>query len=238
MDWPPSPADRESLILAHYPVVRMIAARLVRRLPSHVDADELINIGTVGLIEAIDRFDPARAVPFKSFAELRIKGSMVDALRQGDWVPRSVRRKFRRIEEARVKLKAALARDPTRDEMAGELELSAEEYDDLVGDSLIRQLGSLDMPIDEDGTTTVADQVRADGEGADETWIREETTLAVKEAVGHLPDKERTVLTLFYLKGMKLREIGDILGVTESRACQLRNQGVQRLKVRLGSVLG
>ena len=226
------------MILSHYPVVRMIAARLVRRLPSHVDSDELINIGTVGLIEAIDRFDPGRGVPFKSFAELRIKGAMVDALRAGDWVPRSVRRKFRRIEEARLKLKSALDRDPTRHEMAAELALSPDEFDDLVGDSLIRQLGSLDMPIDEDGTTTVADQVKGETEGADETWIREETTVAVKEAVGHLPDKERTVLTLFYLRGMKLREIGDILGVTESRACQLRNQGVQRLKVRLGTVLG
>lgn len=233
MDWPPTPAQRERMILDHYALVRTIACRMVRRLPSNVDVDEMINVGMVGLIDAIDRFDPARAVPFKAYAEIRVRGAIVDALRDADWVPRSVRRKFARLEHARKEFKRRNRRDPSREEMATALEMSVREYEDLVGDARIHTLISLDTPIDDDGGATLVDQVSNDDPAIDDVWMQEELTQEVKTAVGHLPDKERTVVTLYYMRGLNLKDIGDILGVTESRACQLRGQGVKRLRHRL-----
>lgn len=237
MDFPLTPAARERMILDHYPLVRTIAGRMVRRLPSNVDVDELVMVGTVGLIDAIDRFEPERGVPFKAYAEIRIRGAIVDSLRDSDWVPRSVRRKFARIEIARNDLKRALKRDPTREELALKLEMTVEEYEDLAADSRITSLTSIDTPLDEDGGTTLIDTVSSSEPEIDDRWIAEEITAEVKDAVTNLPDKERTVVTLYYLKGLNLKEIGESLGVTESRACQLRGQGVKRLKHRLQSIL-
>ena len=124
--------NREQLILDYYPLVRTIACRMARRLPPSVEVDELINIGTLGLIDAVDRYDASRGVPFKAYAEIRIQGSMFDSLRGDDWVPRSVRRKVNRIEHAKKSLTFSLGRDPSREEMATAMDLSVEEYDKLM----------------------------------------------------------------------------------------------------------
>lgn len=232
---PMTPAERERLILEHYPLVRMIATRMVRRFPNHIEVEELINIGTLGLIDAIDRFDAARGVPFKSYAEIRIRGAIVDSLREADWIPRSVRRRFARLESARTLLRAQLGREPTREEMAGSLEVSVDMYDDLVGGAEIRRLVSLEAPIDdESGGTTVGDQVSDDTAVAVvEQWIHKETQSQVTGAIQRLPEKERQVVSLYYQRGLNLKEIGEILGVTESRVCQLRKQAVERLQQKL-----
>ena len=228
-----TPAQRQQMILEHYPLVRTIAGRMVRRFPSNVEVDELVNVGMLGLIDALDRFDPTRGVPFKAYAEIRIRGHIVDNLRQADWVPRSVRRKFLRIEAARVRLRTALKREPTRDEMAVDLEISVVEFDDLCGDAEIRRLISLDTPLDEEGSSTIGDQVADDGDSVLDHWIMGETTTEVKDAVERLPDRERTVVTLYYMRGLQLKEIGETLGVTESRVCQIRGQAVKRLETWL-----
>ena len=225
--------NREQLILEHYPLVRTIASRMIRRLPSSVELDELVNVGALGLIDAVDRFDPSRRVPFKAYAEIRVRGAIVDALRGADWVPRSVRRKVNRIEAAREKLMRELDRTPNRDEMAAELEMSVEEYEDLCGDAQIRKLVSLDAPVDDENTTTLVDRIGNDDEDVLTTWGREELKAEVMRAVHHLPKKERTAVALYYLHELTLKEIGEVLGVTESRACQLRSAGVKRLKFRL-----
>jgi RNA polymerase sigma factor for flagellar operon FliA len=224
---------RERLILEHYPLVRTIACRMVRRFPASVDVDELINVGAMGLIDAVDRFDPSRQVPFKAYAEIRIRGSIVDALRKADWVPRSVRRKFNRIESTRIQLFRASGRQPSREEMASALEMSVDSFEDLCGDARIRKLVSLDAPVDDDNSTPLSERIAGDNEDPTETWAANEMKTRVIEAVHILPLKERTAVSLYYLNGLTLKEIGEVLGVTESRACQLRGQGIKRLKFRL-----
>lgn len=224
---------RERLILEHYPLVRTIACRMVRRFPSSVDVDELINVGAMGLIDAVDRFDTSRNVPFKAYAEIRIRGAIVDALRKSDWVPRSVRRKFSRIESTRTQLLRTTGANPNREQMAKALEMSVDEYEDLVGDSHIRKLVSLDSPADAENPTPLSERIAGENEDPTETWAAAELREKVIESVHLLPAKERSAVSLYYLHGLTLKEIGEILGVTESRACQLRGQGIKRLKFRL-----
>ena len=232
-----TPADtefnRQQLILDYYPLVRTIACRMARRLPPSVEVDELINVGTLGLIDAVDRYDASRGVPFKAYAEIRVQGAMFDSLRGDDWVPRSVRRKVNRIDNARHRLTLSLGGVPNREQMAEALEMSTDEYDALCEDARIKRLISLDMPTTEDGHTPLVEILPRDEATAEETLCNEELKTEVAHAVQCLPEKERAAVTLYYLQGITLREIGEILGVTESRACQLRGQGVKRLKFRL-----
>ena len=227
-------SQREAMILEHYPLVRIIAARMVRRFPSHVEVEELVNIGTLGLIDAIDRFEVERGVPFKAYAEIRIRGAIVDSLREADWIPRSVRRKFSRIDTTRATLRGRHGRDPSREEMAAELEMGVEEYDDLCGGAEIKRLVSLDAPMDDDGGATLADHVADEVDPLLDRWIADEMRSQVSTMIQKLPEKERAVVTLYYQRGLNLKEIGDLLGVTESRVCQLRGQAVKRLQTRLG----
>ncbi len=230
---PFSLAERDALILDHLSLVRIIAGRLARRLPSSVDVDELISVGTVGLIDAIDRFDPTRGVPFKGFADIRIRGSMVDYLRGIDPVSRAVRRKHDRLEHKRSELRNRLGRAPTRDEMAHGLELSVTDYDSMVDQARLFTVVSADTPTDEDGGTTIVDQVSSGGPSVVDTWVEAELTDEIITAIGHLPEKERLVVTKFYLESRTLKEIGAELGFTESRACQLAKQGTARMRQRL-----
>jgi RNA polymerase sigma factor FliA len=224
---------RNATILAYYPLVRTIAYRIAKRIPSNQDVDEFINIGVLGLIDAVERFDPSRGVPFKSYAEIRIQGSIVDALRAADWTPRSVRRKANRIEAARVQLRRKLDREPTRDELARALEMAPEKYDSLRDEALIRKVVSTNLPVGPDSSTTIEEQVATDEPGLEDLWVEYEVKQEVVDAIRLLPRKERMAVNLYYLKGLTLKEIGGTLGVTESRACQLRSQGVKRLKVKL-----
>ncbi len=226
-----SPAERERRILEHYPLVRTIACRMAQRYPSCVDVDELVNIGVLGLISALERFDPSRSVPFKAYAEIRIKGAIVDALRGDDWVPRSVRRKQARLRHAVSRLRARLGRAPTRSELAAELELDLDRLEQLLQEADAHRLLSLDAPVDDDGTP-LADRISDDEAPLVDRWCDAELRQEVREAIGNLPGKEGAVVAAYYLQGMTLKEIGARLGVTESRACQLRGQGVRRLRYR------
>ena len=161
--------NREQLILDYYPLVRTIACRMARRLPPSVEVDELINIGTLGLIDAVDRYDASRGVPFKAYAEIRIQGAMFDALRGDDWVPRSVRRKVNRIEHAKKTLSFNLGRDPSRDEMAAAMDMSTDEYDNLVRDARIKKLISLDIPTTEDGNTPLVEIIPNNDDSVEST---------------------------------------------------------------------
>lgn len=233
---PSTDADlsREETIISYHPLVRTIACRLARRLPPSVDVDELINVGMLGLIDAVDRFDPERGVPFKSYAEIRIQGAMIDALRSDDWVPRSVRRKANHIDDARAQLSRSLRRDPSRAEMAQAMGTSVQEYDDLVRDARITRLISLDVSTTDDGRTPLVESVPdPEDDSAEESLSLEQLKELISSAVNCLPEKERVAVTKYYLQGLTLRQIGALLGVTESRACQLRGQGIKRLKFRL-----
>lgn len=224
--------DRQRIVVENIHLVRSIAQRVYHRLPKAVDLDDLISAGVTGLIEAIERYDARRAVPFEIYAKHRIHGAVVDALRGQDWVPRSVRRKSDLIANTRAQLREGLGRTPTRDEMADAINVPLRKYDELVKDSEIRPLLSLDAPVGSDNPTPLVEQV----DGGDDLigrWQHGELKDLAVEALKHLPDRERTALSLYYIHELSLKEVGSVLGVTESRACQLCSQGLKRLRFRL-----
>jgi RNA polymerase sigma factor for flagellar operon FliA len=234
----PEPADRSeasrnTVILEYYSLVRTIAYRIAKRIPSSQDVEELVNIGVLGLIDAVERFDPTRGVPFKSYAEIRIQGAIVDSLRASDWVPRSVRRKATLIEVTREQLRRRLGRDPSREELAAEFGLEPEEFDRLRQDATTRKLVSSALPVGPDSNATIEDQVAGTGPDIEEVRVRFEERQEVLDAIRLLPKKQRAVVAMYYVRGLTLKEIGMHLGVTESRACQLRAEGVRQLRKKL-----
>jgi RNA polymerase sigma factor for flagellar operon FliA len=225
--------ERDLVLSSHIALVRTIARRLAHRLPPSVEVDELVSIGTLGLMDAWDRYDATRGVTFKSYAELRIKGQMIDALRRNDWVPRSARKKCENLEQTTIAMARRLGRTPSLEEVRIELNMSKRAFEAYCADAQIRPLTSLDTPLGEDGSGRIVDRV-ADGEAlVTDIIVRNELRSEVARAVYNLPPKERSAVTMSYLENLTLKEIGKRLGVTESRACQLRSQGVKRLRFRL-----
>jgi RNA polymerase sigma factor for flagellar operon FliA len=229
---------REGLVLAYSPLVKYVAGRMSSGLPSHVEESDLISYGLLGLISAIERFDPGREIKFETFAITRVKGSIIDELRSLDWVPRSVRTKAREIERANAKLENTLHHAPTDQEMADELDVSVEEFQE----SLVRISNSSVVALDELWTVSDAsgDQVSLLDTIQDPTAVDPATEMDTTEmkdrladAIARLPEREKLVVALYYYENLTLREIGEVLGVTESRVSQLHTKAVLRLKSRL-----
>jgi RNA polymerase sigma factor FliA len=229
---------REQLVLAYAPLVKYVAGRMSSGLPSHVEEADLISYGLLGLIAAIERFEPEREIKFETFAITRIKGSIIDELRSLDWVPRSVRTKAREIEKVNARLEHQLQRAPADQEMATALGMSVDEFQE----SLVRITGSSVVALDELWTVSDAsgDQVSLldtieDPQAVDPA--AEVDTTDVRDrlagAIAALPEREKLVVALYYYENLTLREIGDVLGVTESRVSQLHTKAVLRLKSRL-----
>lgn len=227
---------RNALVLQHYSLVQRIARQIHSRLPQSVELDDLVSVGVVGLIESIARYNPSRGVPFDTYARHRIRGAILDALRAVDWVPHSVRRKAQSIEHARRTLRTSHGRQPTEGEIAKRLGIELEDYRSLLRDSEIRQLLSLDAPAANDNPTPLIEQVASESNLEESTGELELRGL-VLAAVGRLPDREATAITLYYFHELPLKEVGKHLGVTESRACQLCGQGVKRLRRKLGHIM-
>jgi RNA polymerase sigma factor for flagellar operon FliA len=235
---------RERLVLAYAPLVKYVAGRMSSGLPSHVEESDLISYGLLGLISAIERFEPEREIKFETFAITRIKGSIIDELRSLDWVPRSVRTKAREIERMNAKLEHKLHRAPTDKEMAEGLEVTVEEFQD----SLVRISNSSVVALDELWTVSDSsgDQVSLldtiqDPQAADPATEMDTTEMKdrLADAIARLPEREKLVVALYYYENLTLREIGEVLGVTESRVSQLHTKAVLRLKSRLqGDPLG
>ena len=228
---------RDRLIVAYAPLVKYVAGRLGSGLPAHVDDGDLVSYGLLGLIDAIERFDPGRDIKFETFAMARIKGSIIDELRALDWVPRSVRARARQIERAMTELEAKLARAPTDEEIAGKIGVTAEELDESLTDisrSSIAALDELWSVSDAGDQVSLIDTIEDQGgarpaEALDET----ETKELLADAIARLPEREKLVITLYYYEELTLREIGEVLHVTESRVSQLHTKAILRLKVRL-----
>jgi RNA polymerase sigma factor for flagellar operon FliA len=225
---------RERLVLAYAPLVKYVAGRMSSGLPSHVEESDLISYGLLGLISAIERFEPER----ETFAITRIKGSIIDELRSLDWVPRSVRTKAREIEKANAKLEHSLHRAPTDQEMAKELDVTVDEFQE----SLVRISNSSVVALDELWTVSDSsgDQVSLldtiqDPQAADPALEMDTTEMKdrLADAIARLPEREKLVVALYYYENLTLREIGEVLGVTESRVSQLHTKAVLRLKSRL-----
>jgi RNA polymerase sigma factor for flagellar operon FliA len=232
------PRARERLVIAYSPLVKYVAGRMSSGLPAHVEEADLISYGLLGLISAIERFDLGREIRFETFAITRIKGSIIDELRSLDWVPRSVRAKAREIERANAKLEHKLRRAPTDQEMAAELETTVEEFQE----SLVKISNSSVVALDELWTVSDAsgDQVSLldtiqDENAADPAQEMDLTDMKdrLADAIARLPEREKLVVALYYYENLTLREIGEVLGVTESRVSQLHTKAVLRLKSRL-----
>ena len=230
--------SRERLVLAYSPLVKYVAGRMSSGLPAHVEEADLISYGLLGLISAIERFDLDREIRFETFAITRIKGSIIDELRSLDWVPRSVRAKAREIERTNAKIENQLHRAPSDSEMAAALDTTVEEFQE----SLVRISNSSVVALDELWTVSDSsgDQVSLLDTIQDPTAIdpAQEMDLTdmkdrLADAIARLPEREKLVVALYYYENLTLREIGEVLGVTESRVSQLHTKAVLRLKSRL-----
>jgi RNA polymerase sigma factor FliA len=233
---------RETLVLAYSPLVKFVAGRMSSGLPAHIEESDLISYGLLGLIGAIERFDPEREIKFETFAVARIKGSIIDELRSLDWVPRSVRAKAREIEAAHSKLERELGRTPTDQEVAKALDMSIDDFQE----SLMQISNSSVIALDELWSVSDAsgDQVSLLDTMRDPSAVDPARELGVSElkdrlahAISRLPEREKLVVALYYYENLTLREIGEVLGVTESRVSQLHTKAVLRLKSRLQSDL-
>jgi RNA polymerase sigma factor for flagellar operon FliA len=229
---------RDRLILGYSPLVKYVAGRLGSGLPAHVDEQDLVSYGLLGLIGAIERFDPGRDVKFETYAIARIRGAIIDELRALDWVPRSVRSRARYIERAIADLEGKLGRAPTDEEIAHRLGLSGEDLEESLAEISRSSIAALDELWTVSGSggdqvsliDTIEDTAAPDPQGAlSATEMRE----AIADAIARLPEREKLVVTLYYYEELTLREIGEVLGVTESRVSQLHTKAVLRLKARL-----
>lgn len=231
---------RERLVVAYSPLVKYVAGRMAAGLPSHVEEGDLISYGLIGLIGAIERYDLDREIKFETFAVSRIKGAIIDELRSLDWVPRSVRAKARDVERTHTQLENELQRAPTEEEMAVKLGVEVDDFRNTlleIANSSVLALDDLWTIADADGgQISLLDTIR-DPRAVDPQ--EEINTVELKDrladAIESLPDRERLVIALYYYENLTLREIGEVLGVTESRVSQLHTKAVLGLRGRLAS---
>lgn len=234
---------REKLILHYSPLVKYVAGRVSSGLPPSVEFGDLVSYGVFGLLDAIDKYDPERGIKFETYAIARIKGAIIDELRADDWVPRSVRFKARQIERAYVALEGELRRMPTDEEVAEKLGISLDEYLNLLGKLSPISLVALDelwtVSGDRPDKISLADTVEdVKVKDPSKTYEIEEMKDMIADAINHLPERERIVVSLYYFEGLTMREIGEVLSVTESRVCQMHTKAILRLRARLGTNMG
>jgi RNA polymerase sigma factor FliA len=223
--------EQERVLLEHLPIVRFLARRIHERLPQHVDIEDMVSAGVVGLMDAFAKFDPAKKVQFRSYAQFRIRGAILDSLRTLDWSPRELRRKGRAVEEAIRALTARLGHAPGEPDVALEMGLGLEEYQQLLGDLKGLEIGTLHMERNEDsGEEELAYVPGRPDEDPLFRCLRGELEDRLADGIAHLPDRERLVMTLYYYEEMTMREIGLALGVVESRVSQVHASAVVHLR--------
>jgi RNA polymerase sigma factor for flagellar operon FliA len=222
----------DALLERYSPLVKRIAHHLLARLPASVQVDDLIQAGVIGLLEASRNYDAGKGASFETFAGIRIRGAMIDEVRRGDWAPRSVHRNGRRLQEAMARLEKRLGRDPSDMEVAVELAMSLEEYHNLAQDAVCTRLFSLEELAGEEGRP---DDFIAGREPSPEQSVHGDALRRqLAQAIGELPERERLVLSLYYGDELNLKEIGLVLGVSESRVSQIHSQAALRLRTKLG----
>lgn len=228
---------KEEIVLEHTPLIRYIVNRIAVRLPSHIDLEDLHNTGVIGLMDAIEKYDPEKNCKFKTYAEFRIKGAILDQLRSLDWVPRSVRQKGRRLEKAYGDLEQRLGRAASEEEVADSLGVQIDKFHDLLnqvrGISLVNleEIGGGSDGERGGGFGDVVEDVHAENPFA--SLKLQQMKRIVADTIGTLPEKERLVVSLYYFEDLNMKEIGGILGITESRVCQIHTKAVLRLRSKL-----
>lgn len=219
---------QESLISEHIDLVKRIAYHLIARLPAHTEIDDLIQSGMMGLVEAAGNYDPLRGASFATFAGIRIRGAMLDEVRRHDWTPRSVHQKHRQVSSAIRAIEAETGRHAEAGEIAERLNISLDDYHKILRDSAGCKLFSLDDEMDE--TTQKKQVLDEDSFAPDEVLSQHQFREQIAAALGRLPERERMVLSLYYERELNLKEIGEVLGVSESRVCQIHGQALARLR--------
>ncbi|HZQ57131.1 MAG TPA: RNA polymerase sigma factor WhiG [Acidimicrobiales bacterium] len=229
---------RDRLIVHYSPLVKYVAGRVSVGLPQNIEQADLVSYGIFGLIDAIEKFDPARKIKFETYAIARIKGAIIDELRSIDWVPRSVRAKARSVERAYAKLENQLLRTPSDEEVAFELGISPGELQAIFRQISFVGVVALDEMLSSGSgergeSTTLGDTIPDKGEGPVAQFEGEEQKQLLASAINRLGEREKMVLVLYYYEGFTLAQIGDVLGVTESRVCQIHTKAVLQLRSRM-----
>ena len=229
--------DKQDYLVRYAPLVKRIAHHMIAKLPASVEVDDLIQAGMIGLLDAITRYEEAQGAQFETYAVQRIRGAMLDELRQADWLPRSVRRNMRRIEAAMSKLEQNLGRSANEQEVARALEMPLAEYQQMLQEARGHQLIYYEDFNDDDDGENFLDRHCMDDKGDPlSSLIEGGLRQVVVEAIEKLPERERQVMGMYYEQELNLKEIGAVLGVSESRICQLHSQAVARLRARLKEV--
>ncbi|MDR2109944.1 MAG: RNA polymerase sigma factor WhiG [Spirochaetaceae bacterium] len=231
------PKIREDFIKQYAPLVKYVAGRLAVGMPHNVEFDDLVGFGAFGLLDAIDKFDPSKNVKFKTYAVTRIRGAIFDELRAIDWVPRSIRQKTREVEETIGSLEAKLGRPATDQEIAGSLGMNEDEYLKTmmkISGTAILSINDMWYTGDENDRVSIMDSIESPSSLNPEVMAeKDEIRRVIADAISELPDKEKKILVLYYFEDLTLKEIGEVLGVTESRVSQLHTQAILRLRARL-----
>jgi len=226
-------SDSNVLLKQYSPLVRRLAHQMIAKLPANVELDDLIQVGMIGLNDALSRFDANQGVQFETFATQRIRGAMLDELRGGDWMSRGDRRHQRSIEAAVRKLEQRLQRAPSESEIADEMGMMLADYQELLGKVRGTQLFYLEDLSGEDGDDFLDRHIADEGANPLDMLQDHRMRQALVDAIGKLPEREQHVMSMYYEHDMNLKEIAAVLGVTESRICQLHSQSIARLRVKL-----
>ena len=232
---PKGQLDRDALLRQHAPLVRRIAHHMIAKLPPNVELDDLIQVGMIGLAEALSRFEAQQGVQFETFASQRIRGAMLDELRDSDWMSRSSRKSQKDIEHALHRAEQRLGRSPLESEIAAEMGISLDEYQSLLAKVRGTQLVYLeDMQFEHEGEESFLDRHVADADADPMSLLRDQRLrAALVQAIEALPEREQYIMSMYYEHDMNLKEIAAVLGVTESRVCQLHSQAIARLRTKM-----
>ncbi|MDD5948472.1 MAG: FliA/WhiG family RNA polymerase sigma factor [Lachnospiraceae bacterium] len=226
---------REQLIMEYAPLVKLVAGRLSMYLGYTVEFDDLVGYGIFGLIDAIDKFDYNKGIKFETYASLRIRGAILDQIRKMDWIPRSLRQKQKRMETAMAELESKLGRPASDDEIAEALEISVEEYYNWQGQTKITGIASLEDFLDQGMEIKASGTRRAMAEQPEQAMEEQEVKRVLAEVLEQLTEKEKRVIQLYYYEELTLKEISQVLEVSESRVSQLHTKAIQKMRERLGS---
>jgi RNA polymerase sigma factor FliA len=236
-----SVAERDQLIIRYAPWVKYIALRMAAKLPAHIQAEDLMSAGIIGLIDALDKFNPTREVQFKTYAQIRIQGAMKDELRALDWASRSMRQKVKRLEQAYATLERELGRPASSEEVASSLGIKMAAFEEMLDDVKGTTLVSLEElgqgPASEDKSALLEALLTRQDQDPLEMLNLQDLKKALTVAIAELPEKERLVLSLYYFEELTMKEVGKVLNLTESRISQLHTQAVLRLRAKLKGYL-
>lgn len=236
-----NPDNKDAIIHEYGPMIKYVANRIALRLPPHIEVDDLISVGVLGLMDAIEKYDPGRGAKFKTYAEFRVRGAILDELRSMDWVPRSVRQKAASVDAVVQKLQARLGRPPEDDEVAGEMGISLDQFFTTLNETQSMPLLSLeDLGIAKDSgeRQSLLDCLAGKADTDPQTQIRlNELKGIIAKAIDTLPEKERLMISLYYYEELTMKEIGEVLSITESRVSQIHSKAVFRLRNKLKTLI-